>query len=196
LLETLTRQAVACLKACQQCQPAPGYLTRELLRGQIGIGEKAFGSLVAYWVKARLIAVHGPEVILAEYANSHENWQQELAAAARAVLAGGELVNITAEFLGQQLNLPGGKAKAAFDRLVRDGILIKAGEVVFYYQAVDNVVGILREYFQTQETITVAQLRDKLKTTRKFALPLLEYCDLHKYTIRHGDFRLAGPSLN
>jgi len=35
----------------------------------------------------------------------------------------------------------------------------------------------------------VAEFRDLLGTTRKYALPLLEYLDSHKITLRIGDIR-------
>jgi selenocysteine-specific elongation factor len=37
--------------------------------------------------------------------------------------------------------------------------------------------------------MTVAEFRDVLNTTRKYALPLLEYLDSNKVTMRIGDIR-------
>jgi selenocysteine-specific elongation factor len=37
--------------------------------------------------------------------------------------------------------------------------------------------------------MTVAQARDLLGTTRKIAIPLLEYLDRIKFTVRYGDKR-------
>jgi selenocysteine-specific elongation factor len=41
--------------------------------------------------------------------------------------------------------------------------------------------------------ITVAQIRDLLETTRKYAVPLCEWLDATGTTIRKGDVRLLGP---
>ena len=39
-------------------------------------------------------------------------------------------------------------------------------------------------------SITVSDFRQALGTSRKYALPLLEYFDAHGVTRRHGDVRL------
>ncbi len=41
----------------------------------------------------------------------------------------------------------------------------------------------------------MAQFRDLLNTSRKVALPLLEYFYMDKYTIREGDVRRPGQKI-
>jgi selenocysteine-specific elongation factor len=47
----------------------------------------------------------------------------------------------------------------------------------------------LRAFFLKKPEMTVAEFRDILKTTRKYALPFLEYLDSNKVTMRIGDVR-------
>jgi len=42
----------------------------------------------------------------------------------------------------------------------------------------------------------VAELRDLLNTSRRYALPLLEYLDAKRITRRVGDKRILGPAGN
>ena len=42
---------------------------------------------------------------------------------------------------------------------------------------------------QTNETLTLAQFRDLLGTSRKYALAVLEYWDRNKITKKDGDLR-------
>lgn len=51
-----------------------------------------------------------------------------------------------------------------------------------------------REHLKATGKISVSEFRDLLGTTRKFALPLLEWMDEQKITRRAGDERLAGPN--
>jgi selenocysteine-specific elongation factor len=51
------------------------------------------------------------------------------------------------------------------------------------------MIGLLREFFAKKPEMTVAEFRDLLGTTRKYALPFLEYLDGHKMTLRIGDVR-------
>ena len=64
----------------------------------------------------------------------------------------------------------------------------------------DDVCARVTQFAQRHGgAITLAQLRDELKTSRKFAQALLEYLDAEKMTIRRGDqhvLRRRAPSGN
>lgn len=47
----------------------------------------------------------------------------------------------------------------------------------------------LKEFYSTKSEMSVAEFRDILGTSRKYALPFLEYLDSHKITLRVGDVR-------
>ncbi|BDG59149.1 selenocysteine-specific translation elongation factor [Caldinitratiruptor microaerophilus] len=52
-----------------------------------------------------------------------------------------------------------------------------------------------RQFLRTHPTLTVADFRDLLGTTRKYALPILDHFDTQRWTRRTGDERVAGPLL-
>jgi len=54
-----------------------------------------------------------------------------------------------------------------------------------YEEMVDKVKKDLKE----NGTITVADVRDKFKTSRKYALALMEHLDAVGVTVREGDLR-------
>jgi len=111
------------------------------------------------------------------------------------VLADSGLTNIDVCMLGEKLNFLPEKAKAAFDILISKGILIQVDNICIYEKTMQYIVNILCQHFKKNETITLAQLRDMLETSRKVALPLLDYLDMNKYTVRIGDVRQAGPKI-
>jgi selenocysteine-specific elongation factor len=55
-------------------------------------------------------------------------------------------------------------------------------------EATRRILGSLRDH----ETITVAQARDLLDTTRKYMLAIFEYLDDQRITERRGDDRTLG----
>ena len=74
--------------------------------------------------------------------------------------------------------------------LLESGSLVQVSEVVVfradvYETMVDNVKGDLRD----GGTITVAEVRDKFQTSRKYALALMEHLDAIGLTVREGDER-------
>ena len=80
--------------------------------------------------------------------------------------------------------------------LVEQGTLVKLGSaadpVFFLRETYDEAVERLVIYLREHETITAAEARDLLGTTRKYVLPLLEHLDERRITHRLGDQRVLG----
>ena len=53
----------------------------------------------------------------------------------------------------------------------------------------------LAEHFAQREELTLAEFRDQLGTSRKYALALLEYWDKTKALKKEGDLRRPGPAF-
>jgi selenocysteine-specific elongation factor len=51
----------------------------------------------------------------------------------------------------------------------------------------------VRGFIELNGPVTVAQIRDLLGTSRKYAVPLCEWLDQSGATLRRGDTRLLGP---
>lgn len=80
--------------------------------------------------------------------------------------------------------------------LVRKGVLVKVAEDLYFHAtALEGAKNRLAEYFSTSKEITVGEARDIFNTSRKYALPLLEYFDREKITRRVGDVRVQGIKL-
>lgn len=62
-------------------------------------------------------------------------------------------------------------------------------------EAYGGALRALGRWFGSHEAITLAQYRDLLGVSRKYALLLLEHFDRRKITIKAGDIRRAGPGL-
>jgi selenocysteine-specific elongation factor len=76
------------------------------------------------------------------------------------------------------------------------GIMAKEGSITrisdslyISAEAYKDMISALKSFFLKKNELSVAEFRDLLKTSRKYALPFLEYLDSHKVTIRTGDVR-------
>lgn len=80
--------------------------------------------------------------------------------------------------------------------LLEQGILLRLGSatdpVLFLRETYDEAVAKVIAYLHEHETMTAAEARDLLGTTRKYALPLLEHLDERRITRRLGDQRVLG----
>ena len=80
--------------------------------------------------------------------------------------------------------------------LVKRGLVVDQDGVFFATSALDAARSVLAEMLAAQpDGVTVAEVRERLGTTRKYALPLLAWLDGNGVTRRRGDVRIAGPRL-
>jgi selenocysteine-specific elongation factor len=74
--------------------------------------------------------------------------------------------------------------------LLEEGVLIKVSEEFYFARAaMDDLIGRVREFFAANQEMGPQDFRDITALTRKFAIPVLEYLDKEKITMRIGDKR-------
>jgi selenocysteine-specific elongation factor len=90
-----------------------------------------------------------------------------------------------------QLGLKAGHAESLFDYLAGKGRLVRLDEqLALHRDSFVRAQELLREHFSSNQTLSAAEFRDKLGTSRKFVLPLLEKFDHLKMTRRQGAERV------
>jgi selenocysteine-specific elongation factor len=84
-------------------------------------------------------------------------------------------------------------AKAALDvweALIDNGVVVRiTADVFLHREAVAQAIERVRAYCRENGSITAAQFRDMVGTSRKYAVPLMEYLDAQRVTRRRGDLR-------
>jgi selenocysteine-specific elongation factor len=75
--------------------------------------------------------------------------------------------------------------------LTEQGELVKINESLYFAKAaIEKGQQLLDEHFALEKELTLATMRDILNTSRKYALPLIEYYDRMHFTRRVGDIRV------
>lgn len=77
----------------------------------------------------------------------------------------------------------------AFDTLLISGALVKVGADVYRGTQVAEIRSRLEAAIRRDGPITMARFRDVVGTTRKYAVPLMEWFDASGITVRDGDAR-------
>ena len=139
-----------------------------------------------------------------EFNPAHETLRQRIVAAVEAAGFDGRRQREVLEAVQPGGGAPGA---AAGSGAVRDAealliLLVDSGELIrvppdFFFLRVrlDDMARRVREFFATNREMKVADLKDLIGVSRKQAVPLLEYLDQSRLTLRQGDVRLAGPRL-
>ena len=195
MLDALTAELTGLIGEYHDEQPERKGLSKEILRQKLNLKEKPFEILLSHWQSINLVSLSGAEVALQEFAARHSDWRSALLLQASEALDDIGLTSVDLALLMEKLQLPQDKARSAQDVLVKEGLLVKVGELLLLNKTITGIAKLVRQHLKDNPSITVAELRDMLDTSRKVALPLLEYFDMNKYTIREGDKRRPGPKM-
>jgi selenocysteine-specific elongation factor len=86
--------------------------------------------------------------------------------------------------------------RAQLRELLRRGTIVERDGIYFHPATIATVAGTAARLLQEHpDGFTVAQLREDLGVSRKYALPLVNELDARGITRRRGDLRVAGPRL-
>jgi selenocysteine-specific elongation factor len=77
--------------------------------------------------------------------------------------------------------------------LIREGLLIDLDGLIFSAAGLDKARDVIRQGLSENGSLTVAQARDLLGSSRKYVLAVLARFDAEGVTRRRGDERLPGP---
>ncbi len=80
-------------------------------------------------------------------------------------------------------------APKAFDMLLARGSLVKVGDSLYRGSQIGTIHAKVEDFIDRHSRMTMAQFRDLIGTSRKYAVPLLEWFDGRGITVRSGDVR-------
>ncbi len=82
----------------------------------------------------------------------------------------------------------------AFDTMLAQGKLVKVGDDLYRGSQIAGIRTRVEVHLKENERMTASEFRDLIGTSRKYAVPLLEWLDAHGVTIRNGDYRTLRKS--
>lgn len=141
-------------------------------------------------LKRGIITAAGSAVALAgfsaTYSDAHSGMKDTIL---KAYLSAGMEAPATDDVLGQFKDKK--QAKQVLMDLFKDGTLVKLNPGAYLYKAhYDKAMALLRNHFESHDTISLAEFRDMLGISRKYALLILDYLDAQKITKLNGDVRV------
>ncbi|MBO6119193.1 MAG: selenocysteine-specific translation elongation factor [Lachnospiraceae bacterium] len=77
--------------------------------------------------------------------------------------------------------------------LAKEGKLIKlSNDYYIHKDNFDKVLAVVDKLFENSDRITMTELRDKLETSRKYAILIIDYLDQKRITKLAGEYRMKG----
>jgi len=157
----------------------------------LAVGEAVLMRILAVAIEDGRIAYRGGYYATPEFVPQLNADQRAFFDRAFAGAGGAELAPVAYEELQTAIRTTKiAGLSQAFETLLTSGALVKVHDAVYRGVQIAGVRDKLEAALRRDKQITMAAFRDLVGTSRKYAVPLLEWFDATGVTIRSGDIRL------
>jgi len=190
--DRLRSQTLAVLEAFHAENPLRSGISREELRGRVGHAqERVFAQLLTALEVEGMVKSERDQVRLASHAIRLSADQERVVKGLEADFRGAGAAPPSPEEALARHGVKGNERHELFQVLVADRTLVRVKESLFFHSLAlrtvqDQVVGLLRE----KKEIAPADFKDLFGISRKYAIPLMEYLDAQRVTVRVGERRV------
>jgi selenocysteine-specific elongation factor len=190
--DRLRSQTVAVLETFHRENPLRGGISREELRSRVGHAqERVFTQLLTTLETEGLVKSERDQVRLASHAIRLSPDQERVVKGLEAEFRGAGAAPPSPEEALARLGVKGTEKHELFQILVADRRLLRVKESLFFHAEAlrtvqEQVVALLRE----KKEISPADFKDLFGISRKYAIPLMEYLDTQRVTVRVGERRV------
>jgi len=197
--QMLRGRALAQLGEFHQRFPMKSGLSKEELRTKLPpeIDVKLFQILISELIQSKEVVLEKDKLRLSGHHISSVDAKGLAKRVEAAVLKGG-LQPPSPKELSEEWSEAEGEVRAIFEHLVHEGVLVRIkNEIYFHRIPFENLREKLVAYLKKNREITTPQFKEMTQASRKYVIPLIEYFDQTKLTLRLGEKRvLRGTSQN
>ena len=198
VIDRLEDELLVVLKEYHLRQPLQLGLSKEELRSSIGRGldGRVFQFCMAELIRQEQIVQDESTVRLFSHSVALQADEQEVRAALTAWYREKGLATATLrETMDHFSDYPEKVVGEVMALLVRDGALLKVSESLYYdTPTMERLKKQVIDFIKTEGEIDAPRFKNLTGLTRKFSIPLLEYLDRIKLTMRIGDVRVLRKS--
>ena len=181
----------AALATFHEAEPlAPGQNSSQL-RLQLRLDEIGFEKIVDQLIRQKEIVTDGNLLRLSSHQIQFSAEEEDIKEKVEGIfLDAGINTPSLSELTTQLSDYPSRSVEETFYALMNLGRFIRVADDLFIHTRMfDTIVTSLTNYLEKNDIITVAEFRELAQTSRKYAVPFLEYCDGQGLTIREGNHR-------
>jgi len=183
--ERILRRLVGLLEEYHQLYPLRKGMPREELKSRLRMSTEVFNEAITRAVTEGKVVEEGALLRLPSHRIKFTPQQQRLVEELLAHFRENPYVTPSVAECERKLG------EEVFNALLDMGILVKVNpDVVFLADTYREMVRQVVERLEREGRIKVAQVRDMFRTSRKYALALMEHLDEEKITKRVGDERI------
>ncbi len=192
IFDRLMKNIKDTLSGYHKANPLKAGMPREELKTKFppDMNSKLFSLIINQMIKRKDIAAEEETVHLAEHKVSLGTDQTDIK---KKIIETYKKSGLTPPYfreLTKTFNVDAARANDVLMLLVDEGIIIKTKEDLYFHtNVVKDLQKRLVDFLTSNGEITTPQFKDMTGVSRKFVIPLIEYFDSKKVTLRIGDIR-------
>ena len=191
-IKALANRALEQLQVFHGDHPALAGVGVEELRSRVraDLAQAVWGAVIDTMMGSGALVKRGDMVALATFVPTRSPEQERACAEISAILREAGLTPPRVSDLGEAAGVPGGVVEETLELLRHGGEVVRvARDLVYDADALAALQARLVAYLEERETIDTAAFKEMTGASRKWTIPLSEYFDRIRITLRVGDVR-------
>jgi selenocysteine-specific elongation factor len=183
-----SRAVLGALANYHQAEPMRSGMPQEMVKSQLGVDQEGFAALLEDLVARNEIEHDPPELRLPGFSVRLDPKQEALADELLALFTGNKAPPSMKEAVAHA-------GEGVVRHLLREGKLVAVSrDVLLGRQMYEEWLASVQQVLEAGQTLTVAQVRDRFGSSRKYVLAFMEHLDAEGITLRQGDVRRLNPA--
>jgi selenocysteine-specific elongation factor len=192
VFDALRQKTVKLLEDYHKDHPLKAGMSRQGLKSKLAasLDSKLFGLLIQDLTKSNAVIQEKEVIRLSGHRVALEADQKDIRHKIEQTYLQSGLQPPYFRDLVASLGQNSAHVKEILIHMLEEGSLVKVkDDLYFHREVIDNLKGRLISYLKTNSEITTPQFKEMTRVSRKYTIPLIEYFDSTKATIRVGDIR-------
>ena len=168
----------------------------DLLKQKSELDELWFFEIMSMIEKEGIIKKIDSEYALSSHKIELSNEMTDLYKSLEETIVQNGFVPITTKDISEQFNLSEKKCLELLHVLKnQEKIITVKLDLWMHYENIDKLYLINKNHFQSNIELDISSFKTYTGLTRKFAIPVLEFCDQQGWTSRMGNIRVKGEKI-
>jgi len=193
VMADLKRTGLDYLKEFHQKNPLQSGALKEEVKTKLPpqVDARLFNHLLSILSEEKKVIVEKETIRLITHTIALKDEEKDLRKKIIILYARGNLQPPVVKEALAELGVSESEFKLVIQLLTKEGLLVKVKDDLYFYQeALKELEGKVVDFLKQHKEMNPTQFKDLSQVSRKFAIPLLEYFDAQKLTVRVGDKRV------
>jgi selenocysteine-specific elongation factor len=192
VLDQLQDEILQVLTAYHKEHPLKAGMTKEAVKSKLpeALGPRAFNLLIQELSRSNKVVQEKEVIRLSGHRVALEEDQKDVRQRIEQAYLESGLAPPYVRELVASLGRNSKGVEDVLSHMLEEGVVVKVKEGLYFHrEVIEELKKRLVSFLRTHSEITTPQLKEVTGVTRKYMIPLIEYFDVTRVTIRVGDVR-------